>query len=60
MTNERRTTMNDLKTTITGIMGGVFNLAAAYHFKPSIEVQDVIVSLAIAIGLYFAKDSTRT
>jgi hypothetical protein len=50
--------MNDLKTTITGIMGGVFNLAAAYKFKPSIEIQDVIVSLAIAIGLYFAKDKT--
>jgi hypothetical protein len=49
--------MNDLKTTITGAAGGILNLAAAYHFKPSIEVQDVIVSLAVAIGLFFAKDS---
>jgi hypothetical protein len=48
--------MNNLKTTIAGAVGGILNLAAAYHFKPSIEVQDVIISAAIAIGLYFAKD----
>jgi hypothetical protein len=48
----------NIKTTLTGILAVVWNLAAGYGLEVDPALKDSITTVLIAVALYFAKDAT--
>jgi hypothetical protein len=47
------------KTTITGIIGVLFNVIAAFGFEVEPKLQMTITSILVALALYFAADANN-